>query len=160
MKKLHNMLMPDGRHQLSCQTVKKKSSKAGGRVDKLDLARALGRLAKEFGYTVSENEMYLMERCARSLHVSDIPQNVSEADMAEAFETSFGDVEESTLVADRASSVHKGYGFVVFMHHDAMAKFKRQSRQPVYVKTNAVRIQSARLAKTILSNGQSIGFCC
>jgi len=155
MTKLHGQTLPDGR-QLACQTVKKKNNKSS-RIDKLSLSRVLCKLGKEFGYIVTDNEMFLMERCARSLHISDIPQHITEPQLAKGFEQ-FGEVEESTLVRDRGHTVHKGYGFVVFMYHASMEKFKRRSRQPVYIETHAVRIQSAKLAKQVLSNAQAIGF--
>jgi len=155
MTKLHGQSLPDGR-QLACQSVKKKNNKSS-RVDKLSLSRVLCKLGKEFGYVVTENEMFLMERCARSLHVSDLPQHLNEQQLSKGFEE-FGEVEESTLVRDRGHTVHKGYGFVVFMYHGAMEKFKRRSRQPVYIETHAIRIQSAKLAKQVLSNAQAIGF--
>ena len=79
---------------------------------------------------------------AKKVYVGNLPFSVTEDKLKELF-SSYGDIEEVTLISDRATGRSKGFGFVTFSD-DAAADKAIAEMNGKEVEGRAIKVSEAR----------------
>jgi len=152
MKALNGAVTRTG-HQLVSQPSRRKTTYTK---DKTRLAEAINALAAQNGILPSMDtaEMYLLERSIRTVHISSLPQSITEDMVKEKFEE-FGEVEDVNIVCKAGYTT--GYGFIVFTKHSTIQDFRKRNIKTIFINNCAVRVSSSKPTKRIVDNALMAG---
>lgn len=130
------------------------------RQQNITFATVLYELALANGITplLDQQQFYLLEKSLRTLYVGNIAQEVTELEIASCFRdvTTYGSLEDVSLVLNLETGEHRGFAFVVFDSHktceEVLAADKFHS-----INGNIVKVQSSKPPKAVAELAKQAG---
>merc|ERR1711879_496091 len=105
---------------------------------------------------LSENEMYMLEKSIRTLHLSKLPKNaeVYEQDYRKYFEK-FGEVESINFLCKPEYT--NGYGFIFFKGHLGRSRFRESELTTALISGHIISIQDSKTSSKTMKRAQTSG---
>ena len=91
---------------------------------------------------IDSNLVKRSKKMSKKIYVGNLPFSVTQDQLKELF-SSFGDIEEVTLISDRATGRSKGFGFVTFTD-DAAADKAIADMNGKEIEGRAIKVSEAR----------------
>jgi len=155
LDKLHGAKLSNG-DVISCQESKRKDDED---TQRKELARVMNDICKKNGITplLSVNEMYLLEKSLRTVHLSQIPldANKDKASYLRYFEQ-FGGVEDVTFL-NTNPDYKFGYGFVIFADYFSRLKFREKGIDRAIIAEHEIKMQDSNSNMKCVKLAQAAG---